>query len=169
MEVNLVKVDESIWTPERIKDHLNGLLQKDVLFTKTGRDPTAAYQGIQVDEVKPLERPSGGSPVTRYTVKTTSYEPPLVAAGSVQGIPYKEQPSKKQVEEAIRGSFAKGAGGSAPGRLQVSDPFPQVATVGKRVASSLQADALVAIFISFLGIAFYLALRFELNYGLAGG
>ena len=40
--------------------------------------------------------------------------------------------------------------------------------MGPRVASSLQADALVALFISVVGIVFYLSLRFEFVFGLAG-
>jgi preprotein translocase SecF subunit len=36
------------------------------------------------------------------------------------------------------------------------------------VASTLQADALVAVFISIVGIVFYMSLRFEFIYGLAG-
>jgi SecD/SecF fusion protein len=166
MEVNLLKVESTELTPERLKDNLNAALEKekDGLFKKSGRDPNASYPGIQIEDVKTLEKPSTDSPVTRYLVKTTPYQPPLLATVADPTIP-----TRRQVEEAIRDYFVKGSGeGAQAAQFQVSDPFPQVATVGKRVASSLQGDALVAIFISFLGIIFYLALRFEFNYGLAG-
>jgi preprotein translocase SecF subunit len=47
------------------------------------------------------------------------------------------------------------------------DPFPTVATIGPVVASNLQGKAIVAIFISMLGVIFYMGLRFDFNFGVA--
>jgi hypothetical protein len=74
-------------------------------------------------------------------------------------------PTREQVADALRDYFRQR---SAADGLEISEPFPQVTTVGPKVASNLQADALLAVFISIVGIIFYLALRFEFIYGLAG-
>jgi preprotein translocase SecF subunit len=49
----------------------------------------------------------------------------------------------------------------------LSEPFSEVATVGPRVASNLERDAVVALFISMLGVIFYISLRFEFIFGVA--
>ncbi|MBI4602089.1 MAG: protein translocase subunit SecF, partial [Planctomycetes bacterium] len=157
LEVNLLQVPSDL-TEGAIKDGIDRRLEVDPLFMRSGRVPEEAYQGISVDSVQLVSKPTGDEPVTRYLVKTTAYPAPLITAISDEKVP-----TKQQVEKAVRDYFRE-----AGGTLEISEPFPQVATVGRRVASGLQADALVAIFVSIIGIVFYLSLRFEFIYGLAG-
>jgi preprotein translocase SecF subunit len=156
LEVNLSRVDPD-YTPERMKADLNAEFLKDPSLTKTGREADLLYKGIEVTSV---EQVPGAGQVQRYRVKTSSYQPPG------QGLRAEDpRPTKRQVEAAVRSYFSEGVDS---GKVKLSEPFPQVLTVGPRVASSLQADALVAIFISLLGIIFYVSLRFEFSFGLAG-
>ncbi|HVR73302.1 MAG TPA: protein translocase subunit SecD, partial [Planctomycetota bacterium] len=160
MEVNLIESGAGV-TPDQLKDQLDLRLAENPLLSTTGRDPVAAYRGVAIQSVELKEKPEAEGGVSRYLVRTTPFEPQtLVGLGGDRAIP-----TRLQAEEAIRGFFRQGS----PAELfRISEPFPQVSTVGPRVASSLQADAVVAIFISILGIIFYLSLRFEFNYALAG-
>ena len=49
----------------------------------------------------------------------------------------------------------------------LSEPFFTTSTVGATVSGDLQQKAIVAFFISILGIIFYVSLRFEFYFGLA--
>jgi SecD/SecF fusion protein len=158
-EVNLFMVGVDL-SPDRFKSEINAWLEKDPLLSRANRDPAATYKGIEVTSVELRGKPTADMPVTQYLVRTSAYQPPMDTAGRDRTLP-----TRKQVEDAVRGYFRQGAG---PETLQISEPFPQVLTVGPRVASGLQTDALVALFISFVGIVFYLSLRFEFIYGLAG-
>jgi preprotein translocase subunit SecF len=51
--------------------------------------------------------------------------------------------------------------------FEAAEPLSNVETVSGRVARDLQGNAIVAIFISILGIIFYISLRFEFMFGLA--
>ena len=154
MELNLVDSGPEM-TTDGIRDGLNSTLEANELFSMSATRPDGAYKGVQVESVELVGHPDPAADVkiTRYRIATSTYQPPLPAAP-----PGTNVPTQLQVEDAIRGYF----------RTVVSEPFPQVSTVGPRVASSLQADALVAVFLSMLGIVFYLSLRFEFIYGVAG-
>lgn len=158
LEVNLFQVSPEA-TAESIREDLNRYLDGDPLLTTQKRDPGAAYKGIQVASVQLAEQPTAESPITRYSLRTTSYVPPPPAGLRAE----REVPTQGQVEAAIRGYFRSSANQA---KFRLLDPFPEVVTVGPRVASTLQADAIVALFISILGIVFYLSLRFEFSYGL---
>jgi preprotein translocase SecF subunit len=159
MQVNLWQVNADLKT-EDFQNEINASLEKDPLLRKAGRESSAEYQGIQVSSVELVGKPTPEMPVTRYVIRTTPYRPPL-EAGSLSD---RTVPAKRQVEDAIRSYFR----GQPKEKLEISEPFEEVLTVGPRVASNLQLDALVAVFISFLGIVFYLSLRFEFIYGFAG-
>ena len=100
-------------------------------------------------------------PVKRYSIRFAAFTPRLQSDRTDERM----IPTREQVIDAVRKVFV--AEGKTS-QLQLSEPFPEVATVGRRVASGLQADALVALFISIVGIVFYMSLRFEFIYGLAG-
>ena len=51
--------------------------------------------------------------------------------------------------------------------LKTSNPFPEINTIGGRVAQDMQGKVFVAIMISFLAVIFYITLRFQLRFGLA--
>lgn len=161
LEVNLLAVSPEV-TEESLRNNLNAFLEKRPLFTTQKRDPAVAYKGLTVASAQVVSKPldTDRTKVTRYLVKTDPYPAPLPSMRAEEKIPTREQ-----VADAIRDYFRQGA---PAGQLQLAEPFPQVSTVGPRVASSLQTDALVAVFISIVGIVFYLSLRFEFIYGLAG-
>jgi len=160
LEVNLLEGGET-FTPEELKRRLNARLDDFPLLSTKGRSDTAAYKGVSVDAVDLVASASETSPVTRYRLKTTAFQP----AVSATGFDASSVPTRAQVEEAIRGFFADQ---TRTGSLKISEPFPEVTTVSPKVSQGLQADALVAVFISIVGIVFYMSLRFEFIYGLAG-
>jgi SecD/SecF fusion protein len=154
MEVNLVDSSPGT-TTDSIRNEINKSLDDNELLSISAARTDGAYKGVQVETVELVGHPdlSANVKITRYRITTSGYQPPLPAAALGTNVP-----TQIQVEDGIRTYF----------RTMVSEPFPQVSTVGPRVASSLQADALVAVFLSMLGIIFYLSLRFEFIYGVAG-
>jgi len=160
LDVNLLESGET-FTPEELKRRVNAALDDIPLLSAKGRSDTATYKGLSVDSVDLVTSASETSPVTTYRIKTTSFQP----AVSATGFDASSLPTRAQVEEAIRGFFADQ---TRAGAFKISEPFPEVTTVSSRVSESLQADALVALFISIVGIVFYMSLRFEFIYGLAG-
>jgi preprotein translocase SecF subunit len=159
----LAEKDKEPLTVDDLKGRLNAALEATPLFTTAGRNPGATYKGVQIESVDVLATgtPADASPVKRYLIKSTPFTPRLQADRTAVD----QVPSREQLLESIRKFFAEQG---KKNQLQLSEPFSEVATVGPRVASSLQADALVAIFISIVGIVFYMSLRFEFIYGLAG-
>ncbi len=164
MELNLIFVHPNLAdNPDRLKELLNRHLQEAF-------KPSENFKGIQAAELKQVDQidldPAHGRKIIRYALMTTGYQPPEPAAEAA-GIP-----RPLEVEDAVK-KFFKGEAAALkenlPGNryLAVSDPFPEVLTVGPRVASNLQAKAILALFISIVAIVFYLALRFEFTYGLA--
>ena len=160
VDVNLVNLKPDV-TDEKLRTSMNAYFENLSLFTTLNRDPTVPYKGISIESVQFVGRAldEDRTKVTRYQVKTTAYLVPLPGQRGQQ------IPQKTQVEDAVRDYFRQR--GATEG-FEISEPFPQVLTVGPKVASGLQADAIVAVFISIVGIIFYLALRFEFIYGLAG-
>ncbi|MBI4584025.1 MAG: protein translocase subunit SecD [Planctomycetes bacterium] len=163
MELNLIFVHSDLAdNPDRLKELLNRHLQEAFR-------PSENFKGIQVAELKHVDQtvlePASGRKITRYALTTTGYQPPEPTAEAA-GIP-----RPLEVEDAVK-KFFKGESAALRetlrgGRyLSVSDPFPEVLTIGPRVASNLQAKAIIAMFISIVAIVFYLALRFEFTYGL---
>lgn len=65
-----------------------------------------------------------------------------------------------RVQAAIRDAFRDQ-------ELQLAEAFPQVDSIGSRVAQDLQGKIFVAIMIAFGAIVFYVSLRFQLKFGLA--
>lgn len=156
LEVHLSRVDPD-YTPERMRSDLNAEFERDPALRRTGREVDPVYKGF---EVLSVEQVPGTGDIQRYRVKTSSYQAPGV--GLRAGDP---RPTQRQVEATVRRYFSESVDSQ---KVKLSEPFPQVLTVGPRVASSLQADAMVAIFVSLLGIIFYVSLRFEFSFGLAG-
>jgi SecD/SecF fusion protein len=149
IEVNLrtlqAGVDET-WIRTKLGEHLKA----DAKFTEIGV-ARVAKASTQSDAA-----------VTRFEVELDAYAVPEIA--QVGGEPVAEETAAR-VRSFFRSPPAFNEQGAAP--FELSDPFPQVSTVGPRVASDLQGKALVALFISMLGIIFYVSLRFEFNYGIA--
>ncbi|MFN0060180.1 MAG: protein translocase subunit SecD [Planctomycetota bacterium] len=50
---------------------------------------------------------------------------------------------------------------------ELSDPFPEVNTIGSRVAKDMQGKVAIALLLAFAVIIFYCALRFQVKYGFA--
>ena len=53
------------------------------------------------------------------------------------------------------------------GMLERADPFPEVNTIGSRVAQDMQSKVFLAMLLAFAAIIFYVSLRFHFTYGLA--
>jgi len=161
LEVNLIDVGPEV-TEEKIKSAVQAYLEARPLFRTTDRDPASEYRGVSIASVQLIQRPSAAdkAKTASYRLKTGPYRAPAPMAR-----PDDKVPTREQVADALRDYFRQR---SAADGLEISEPFPQVTTVGPKVASNLQADALLAVFISIVGIIFYLALRFEFIYGLAG-
>ncbi|MBN1441147.1 MAG: protein translocase subunit SecD [Planctomycetes bacterium] len=151
-EVNLEVLNEAM-TPNWLKEKLTQHLQRNALF-----------EGIAAEEVELVQKGDGPLAVSLYRIRLTAYEPPLPGAEATT-------PSQELAFERVRTFFSSppGFGDAEQGEppLALSEPFPQVATVGPRVASNLQGQAIVAIFVSILGIIFYISLRFEFMFGVA--
>ena len=103
---------------------------------------------------------------TYFEISFSGYQEPAVDAAA-------GPPSHRMVEKAVtdffkgRAAVLQGVGVAGASVLEVSEPFPEVVTIGSRVASNLQRQALIAFFVAIVAIIFYLSLRFEFVFGLA--
>ncbi len=131
-EVNLYGATPDA-TPEWLEADLNAYLDKNELLTTQGRDPTAPYRGIRVLNVRLVEQRTAETSISRYALRTSSYVPP----GRVAEAGERKVPTQAQVEAAVRGYFRAA---SNQAKFQLLDPFPEVLTVGPRVASTLHLD-----------------------------
>ena len=142
-------------TKEGLRDLLNGALAEHPVFRA---DTEKGFDGIRVDSIDLLQGRTEAVPVDQYRITLSSYAPPLPS--DVEN----PAPSKARVETAMRSVFQ---GDTVASKMTLSEPFPTVSTVGPVVASDLQGKAIIAFFISILGIIFYVSLRFEFIFGLA--
>ena len=115
--------------------------------------------GLTVESCSLVSEKTAESPVTKYKLRFAAFTPSPVASTAGTGIP-----SRDQAEAAARRVFNDD---SVSALCALSEPFPTVSTVGATVSSDLQQKAIVAFFISILGIVFYVSLRFEFYFGLA--
>ena len=151
-------------TEDGLQKSINDAFAEDPLLGPHD-DPEAgtSFEGIRVETVNRVH--SADQPVTRYQFKTSPYTPPGI------GLRQDGIPTQLQVVAGLRKFFYDhGPGATLTENTQwfgLSEPFSEVATVGPRVASNLERDAVVALFISMLGVIFYISLRFEFIFGVA--
>ena len=173
MTINLLQFNpaDAQRAPEDVlKEYLNKHL-KETFFEFVQADLTdpAAFQGIQVADL--TKSPNARPGVLSYDLTTTSFRPPLEG---LEGLA--SAPRLTEVSEAVRAFFrgdarvlqdiqSQIAGNTT--LIELSEPFPQVVTIGGRVASNLQRQGIIAFFIAIIAIIFYLSLRFEFSFGLA--
>jgi SecD/SecF fusion protein len=168
LHVNLIKVNEKfnrvrdaqgvekvLSTPDALKEQLNGSL---------AQSQDARLKAIRVEsvETESAPAPAGGKEslaLSTYRITTNSYVEPLVTVEETS----RTAPRHNEVEAAIRKWFQ-----SRGDQLKLAEPIPEVQSVGPKVAEDLQQGAIIAVFVAMLGIMFYMAIRFELIYGVAG-
>ena len=158
LDVNLLKVSPGL-TNQRLKDDLNQLLDDDPLFAGEVEGVPATFKGIDIVSVEPVRTDPTG--LSTYRVTTNSFQPPQAGSSSLGKVP-----SQQQISESLRGYFSTPDKEDGASLFALAEPFSQVDTVSGSVARTLQRDAIVAIFISMLGIVFYVSLRFEFIFGL---
>ncbi|MCZ6794954.1 MAG: protein translocase subunit SecD [Planctomycetota bacterium] len=154
LDVNLDAVDETAVNEDDIRDKLTAFLAEYFRWT----DVEAPDEKIVCEKVEVVQHKTEG--VTRYRVELSAYDVPAIGALS-------DLPTTQACFAAIASYFSSPHEKEGKVLFEISEPFPQVATVGPRVASDLQGRAVVAIFISMVGIIFYVSLRFEFIFGLA--
>ena len=152
LDVNLERAGE--FTPENLKEKVNTVLESDDRAKKND-----AFSGLKVESCSPVSEEKDQSSVSRYQLKFAAFTPSPTASAAGKGIP-----SREQAEAAARKAFSDE---SITALSTLSEPFSTVATVGATVSSDLQQKAIIAFFISILGIVFYVSLRFEFYFGLA--
>ena len=152
MDVNLERAGE--FTPENLQEKVNTVLESDDRAKKND-----AFSGLKVESCSPVSEEKDQSSVSRYQLKFAAFTPSPTASAVGKGIP-----SREQAEAAARKAFSDE---SITALSTLSEPFSTVATVGATVSSDLQQKAIIAFFISILGIVFYVSLRFEFYFGLA--
>ena len=152
LDVNLERVGE--FTPENLQEQVNTVLESDDRAKKND-----AFSGLKVESCSLVSDEKDQSPVSRYQLKFAAFTPSPTASAVGKGIP-----SREQAEAAARKAFSDE---SITALSTLSEPFSTVATVGATVSSDLQQKAIIAFFISILGIVFYVSLRFEFYFGLA--
>ncbi len=149
-------------TPEAIRERLNKHFEQHSNPHFKGTE--GGFKGIRIEKVDPLtsapveESDSGKIQVSSFQIITQPYTEPLPGVDDA----VREAPFKQEVVSEIKAWFRD------LDILKLSEPIPEVLSVGPKVANDLQATAIIAVFISMLGIMFYMALRFELMYGVAG-
>ena len=158
LDVNLLEVSPQL-TNERLKIDLNNLLDADPLIAGRAEGVPSTFTGVKIASVEPVRTDPLG--ISTYRVTTTSYQPPQPGSSSLGKVP-----SQQQVSEALRGYFSTPQKEDGGALFVLAEPFSQVDTVSGSVARTLQGDAIIAIFISMLGIVFYVSLRFEFIFGL---
>jgi SecD/SecF fusion protein len=152
LDVNLERTGEFI--PETLKEKVNTVLESDDLAKKNDTFP-----GLKAESCSLVSEGKDSFSGSRYRLKFAAFTPSPTASASGKGMP-----SREQAEAAARKAFSHESI-TAIGAL--SEPFTTVSTVGATVSSDLQQKALIAFFISILGIVFYVSLRFEFYFGLA--
>ena len=152
LDVNLERAGE--FTPENLKEKVNTVLESDDRAKKND-----AFSGLKVESCSLVSEEKDQSSVSRYQLKFAAFTPSPTASAVGKGIP-----SREQAEAAARKAFSDE---SITALSTLSEPFSTVATVGATVSSDLQQKAIIAFFISILGIVFYVSLRFEFYFGLA--
>ncbi|MEC8935405.1 MAG: protein translocase subunit SecD [Planctomycetota bacterium] len=152
LDVNLERGGE--FTPENLQEKVNTVLESDDRAKKND-----AFSGLKVESCSQVSEEKDQSPVSRYQLKFAAFTPSPTASAAGKGIP-----SREQAEAAARKAFSDE---SITALSTLSEPFSTVATVGATVSSDLQQKAIIAFFISILGIVFYVSLRFEFYFGLA--
>ncbi len=153
LDVNLERAGE--FTPENLKEKVNAVLESDDRAKKND----GTFDGLKAESCSLVSEAKDQSPVSRYQLKFAAFTPSPTASAAGKGIP-----SREQAEAAARKAFSDESI-TALGTL--SEPFSTVSTVGATVSSDLQQKAIIAFFISILGIVFYVSLRFEFYFGLA--
>ncbi len=152
LDVNLERKDE--FTPEKLKEKVNAVLESDDLAKKNDTFP-----GLKAESCSLVSEGKDSSSVSRYQLKFAAFTPSPTASAAGKGMP-----SREQAEAATSKAFSHE---SIKALCNLSEPFSTVSTVGATVSSDLQQKALIAFFISILGIVFYVSLRFEFYFGLA--
>lgn len=159
LQVNLLEVQPRL-TKDYLKNELTKFLEDDPRTKAAAAGDSAEYAGIRIESVERV--PNEVETVATYRMKSSSYRPPAVGSPDFLKIP-----SREQVTEVLRGYFTQPPEEEGQQLFVLAEPFSQVDSVSGSVASSLQRDAVVAIFIAMLGIVFYISLRFDFIYGLA--
>ncbi|MCX7704140.1 MAG: protein translocase subunit SecF, partial [Planctomycetota bacterium] len=72
--------------------------------------------------------------------------------------------SKVSLEQALQNAHAALKGAET---LKLPDPFPRIQSIGTSVAYNLKSKAIIALILAFIAIIIYVAIRFELIYGIA--
>ena len=152
LDVNLERKDE--FTPEKLQEKVNAVLESDDLAKKNDTFP-----GLKAESCSLVSEGKDSSSVSRYQLKFAAFTPSPTASAAGKGMP-----SREQAEAATSKAFSHE---SITALCNLSEPFSTVSTVGATVSSDLQQKALIAFFISILGIVFYVSLRFEFYFGLA--
>jgi len=159
LQVNLLEVQPRL-TKDYLKNELTKYLEDDPRTRAAAAGDGAEYTGIRIESVERV--PNEVETIAAYRMKSSSYRPPAVGSPDFVKIP-----SREQVAEVLRGYFTQPPEEEGQQLFVLAEPFSQVDSVSGSVASSLQRDAIVAIFIAMLGIVFYISLRFDFIYGLA--
>ena len=152
LDVNIERKDE--FTPEKLQEKVNAVLESDDLAKKNDTFP-----GLKAESCSLVSEGKDSSSVSRYQLKFAAFTPSPTASAAGKGMP-----SREQAEAATSKAFSHE---SITALCNLSEPFSTVSTVGATVSSDLQQKALIAFFISILGIVFYVSLRFEFYFGLA--
>jgi SecD/SecF fusion protein len=172
MELNLLDVDPTL-SAATMQDLLGRHLER--AYAEAVRAEAASadgFKGILVAELRELSKlalgkdgDSSGLVLSRFLVKTSGYHSP---EGTVATLVPKHSDVEREVLDFFKGDSPelRAALGNRKG-FELADPFPEILSVGPKVAGSLQQQALIAIFISIVAIIFYLSLRFEFIYGVA--
>ena len=158
LDVNLDRISE--FSPDDLREKVNAVLAGDARskWNVSGQDGESE-SGLTVESCSLVSEKTAELPVTKYKLRFAAFTPSPVASTAGTGIP-----SREQAEAAARRAFNDD---SVSDLCALSEPFPTVSTVGATVSSDLQQKAIVAFFISILGIIFYVSLRFEFYFGLA--
>lgn len=79
-------------------------------------------------------------------------------------IPVTAPATHNQVEREVRDRLDRAQKNQ---KLYLANAFPEVSSIGGRVARDLQSKVFVAMMLAFAAIVFYVSLRFQLKFGLA--
>lgn len=177
IRVNLLDIqgDESGKPPlERIQDLLNAHLAYSFKSEAGAEGVANPFTGItatisQVGATQTLQGTEGaqGRTLTTADVLTSGFVPADPEIADVASAP-----TKVELENQIIGFFGKqevqsGVFDNLPNNpFELSEPFPEIVSIGSRVANNLHQQAFIAFFIAVIAIIFYLSLRFELAFGL---
>jgi len=140
-------------------------VEKKVLFDVVVHKPEKEDEAIK--EIKAALARAGfpDSTVKRITMEERFRDKYIKLRVTTKEVDFTKQPFERRLQDA-RGALKK-LSEEKGSSVKLPEPFPRIESIGRSVAYNLKSKAFVALFLAMIAIIIYIAVRFELVYGVA--